>query len=477
MSSHTARHAALALLLSAAAFLAGCGRQDDLPGLGETAKIAEEGLIYGLPIVTHYAVTGGAVTDPESPTWRGPFNHLTHERKLLTWESRTIVTPNSDTPYSTAWLDLRAEPMVITVPQVEDGRYYSVQLVDASTHNFAIFGSRTTGNDAGSFLVAGPDWQGETPEGIRQVFRSASYFAFSLFRTQLFNPADMPKVAAVQDGFRLQPLSAFLGQPAPAPAALVDFPKIDRELAKKNFFEYLDFALQFIPPSAAEKPLRARLASIGIGPDKRFAYRELPWAHRLAVLWGMRQGSRQIDEALNKMDNTINGWQIGALSGGADAHLKGDWLSRAMVTRAGIYALDSEEAVYPLTRALPDGSPLNTGKHSYRLTFKADQLPPAEAFWSITLYDAESQFLARNPLDRYLINSPMLPQLQKNADGSITLYIQQHSPGEALESNWLPGPDGAIYLVMRLYWPRLQAPSVLPAGSGSWQPPALELAP
>jgi hypothetical protein len=309
------------------------------------------------------------------------------------------------------------------------------------------------------------------------VFRSASHFAFSLFRTQLFSAADMPQVAALQDAYRLQPLSAFLGQPAPAPAATIDFPKVDRELAKKNFFDYLDFALQFIPPSAAEKPLRARLASIGIGPDKRFAFSELPWTHRLAVLWGMRQGSRHIDQALEKMGNNINGWQIGALSGGADANLTGDWLTRAMVTRAGIYALDAEEAVYPLTRALADGTPLDTGKHAYRLTFQADELPPAQAFWSITLYDAESQFLVRNPLDRYLINSSMLPQLQSNADGSITLYIQQHSPGAALESNWLPGPDGPIYLVMRLYWPRLQAPSVLPAGKGSWQPPALQLAP
>ncbi|MBF7730554.1 DUF1254 domain-containing protein [Pseudomonas sp. N040] len=463
-----------AALLLGGILLAGCSPRDDLPGLLETREIAEQGLIYGVPIVTNYAITYGA-TDPQSATFRAPYNQLLNTRQLLTWESRTIVTPNSDTLYSTAWLDLRAEPIVLTVPQVPDGRYYSVQLIDASTNNYGIFGSRATGNGPGDFLVVGPDWQGETPAGIREVYRCGSQFSFALFRTQLFNPADIDNVIRVQDGYRVRPLSAYLQQPAAAAAPKVDFPAIDRDLAKQKFFEYLDFALQFIPPSPWEKDIRSQLARIGVGPDKRFAFTELPWLHRLAVLWGMKRGSDRLEASLKATGNQVNGWHIGQLAGGSIADYQDNWLLRAQVTKAGIYALDSLEAMYPLTRSLADGTPLDTGKHRYSLTFKVGELPPVNAFWSVTLYDSESQYLVKNPINRYLINSPMLPQLKKNADGSITLYIQQDSPGPARESNWLPGPDGPIYLVMRLYWPKTTAPSIFPAGHGSWQPPALQL--
>ena len=455
--------------------LTGCTDQPNRAGLLETKAIAEEGLIYGLPIVINTAVTAGAIGDPALPTYRGPLNHLMNAQKVLTWEDRTIVTPNSDTPYSTAWLDLRAEPMVLTVPAVADNRYFSVQLIDASTYNYGIFGSRTTGNGGGHFLVVGPDWQGETPAGIDEVYRSGSQYSFALFRTQLFKPADMPNVIKVQEGYKVEPLSAFLQQPAPPAAAKIDFPQHAREEVKNHFFEYLDFSLPYIPATAQDKDIRSQLARIGVGSDKQFEYKDLPWLHKLAVLWGMKSGKDRLEAVIQSNSDKINGWTVGNITGGDARHYNGNWVDRAVVASVGLYALDPLEATYPITRALSDGTPLDTGKHDYSLTFQPGELPPVNAFWSVTLYDAQSQFLVKNPLNRYLINSPMLPELKKNNDGSITLYISKDSPGSELESNWLPGPDGEIYLVLRLYWPKLEQPSILPAGSGSWQPPALEL--
>ncbi len=462
-----------ALLLSAA-LLVGCGQRDDLPGLLETRDIAEQGLIYGLPIVMNYTVMYSFSVDKNSDQFKAPFNNLGGTARVLTYKDTTVVTPNSDTPYSMVWLDLRAEPMVLSVPAIPAERYYSLQLVDSSTYNYGYIGSRATGTEAGDYLVVGPDWQGKAPAGIKQVFRSGSPFSLVIYRTQLFNPADIENVAKIQAEYRAQPLSAYVQQPARNAAPAIDFPKVDKELAKKDFFKYLDFALQYIPAADNEQAIRAQLARIGVGPDKRFAFSELPWLHRLAALWGMKRGSDAIDQALASGSNSINGWLISSFAGDS-AHFAGNWLNRAMVAKAGIYANDAVEATYPMTRSLADGQPLDTSRNKYSITFKAGELPPVNSFWSITLYDSATQLLIKNPIDRYLINSPMLPQLQKNTDGSITLYIQKDSPGTNLESNWLPAPDGPIYLVMRLYWPKVEPPSILPAGSGSWQPPAVKL--
>jgi hypothetical protein len=168
----------------------------------------------------------------------------------------------------------------------------------------------------------------------------------------------------------------------------------------------------------------------------------------------------------------VNGWKIGSWFGDS-AFYDGNWLKRAAGAKGGIYGNDSIEATYPLTRVDGDGKPLDGSEHNYTLTFAKDQLPPVNAFWSVTMYDGKTQLLIENPINRYLINSPMLPSLKKNEDGSLTLYIQNKSPGADKESNWLPAPDGPIYMVMRLYWPKTEAPSILPAGEGSWQPPAI----
>lgn len=438
----------------------------------ETKAIAEEGFIYGLPIVMNYAVMYEYCVDRNSGQFKAPFNQINNEARVFTYKDTTIITPNSDTPYSLLWLDLRAEPFVLSVPAVEKPRYYSVMLCDGNTFNYGYIGSRATGNEAGDYLVVGPDWKGETPAGIKKVFRSTTQFSLVAYRTQLINADDMPNVVKIQAGYKGQPLSAYLKQQAPPAAPEINFPKIDKKLVKTNFFEYLDFALQFAPPGPEEKEIRAKLARIGIGAGKTFAVKDLSPEQQEQVGLGMKDGEAKIEQYIGTGVKDINGWKIGSFFGDRD-FFNGNWLKRAAAAKGGIYGNDAVEAMYPLTKTLADGTVLDGSKSNYTLTFAADQFPPVNAFWSVTMYDGQTQLLIENPINRYLINSPMLPGMKKNSDGSLTLYIQKESPGADKESNWLPAPNGPIYLVMRLYWPKETPPSILPPGEGSWQPPAI----
>jgi hypothetical protein len=442
------------------------------PGIAETKAIAQEAFIYGLPIVMNYAVMNEYCVDKNSGQYKAPFNTMFNEARVFTYKDTAVVTPNSDTPYSMIWLDLRAEPIVISVPAVEKERYYSVQLIDGNTYNYGYIGSRATGNEPGDYMVVGPDWKGDTPAGIKKVFQSTTPFALTVFRTQLFSADDMPNVVKIQAGYKAQPLSAFLNQPVPAAAPKIDFLPATTSGIKANFYEYLNAALQFVPVTSENKDIRAKLASIGIGPGKTFEFKDLSLEHKAAVLLAMKEGDDKVTKYLDSGMKNINGWKVGALFGDS-AFYNGDWLKRAAAAKGGIYGNDGIEAMYPMARDDADGNPLDGSKHNYTLTFAAGKLPPVNAFWSVTMYDGKSQLLIENPINRYLINSPMLPDMKKNDDGSLTLYIQKDSPGKDKEANWLPAPNGPIYLVMRLYWPKTEAPSILPAGAGSWNPPGI----
>jgi hypothetical protein len=483
--STVSNHGLFAGALLAAA-LAGCSSPRDpvaqaaraeaqRPGLEEVKAIAEEGFVYGLPLVMNYSVMHDFVVDRNSGQWKAPFNQILNEARVFTYRDTSVVTPNSDTPYSLLWLDLGPEPMVISVPAVPRSRYYSVQLCDGNTFNYGYVGTRATGTDAGNFLVVGPGWKGEKPAGIREVFRSSTRFSIAIFRTQLFDAKVMENVKKIQAGYGAQPLSAFLKQPPPPPLPTPQFPPIDKELAKTNFFEFLDFALQFAPPGPEEQAIRARLARIGVGAGKTFDFKDLSLAHKAAVGLGMKEGDRKVDERVSGLGKEINGWRVGAAFGDR-AFFHGDWLLRAAAARAGIYGNDAIEAMYPMAKVDGNGEPLDGHKHGYTITFAPGQFPPVNAFWSITMYDGKTQLLVENPIGRYLVNSPMLPSLKKGKDGSVTVYVQNRSPGKDRESNWLPAPDGPIYLVMRLYWPKTEPPSILPPGEGTWQPPAVRLA-
>jgi hypothetical protein len=439
---------------------------------GKTTEIAEEAFIYGFPMVMNYAVFYQYFIDKSDPSYKAPLNQIWNAPNVFTYKDTAIVTPNSDTPYSFIGMDLRAEPYVICNPEIEKSRYFAVQLVDMYTFNYGYMGSRTTGNGAACFVIAGPKWKGKKPEGIAKVFRSETDFSIAGFRTQLFNPADIENVRKIQEGYRGLTLSQFQNKPSPPAAREIEWPKIDKELAGSNPFAYLNFVLQFCPPigsAAVEVPLRARFAKIGVEAGKPLAPDKLTVEQKSALEAGMRSGLEKIKRKVGDLGKNENGWRV-ALNGFGDREAyHGDWPLRAAAAMAGIYGNSPAEAVYPILATDSEGQKPDCSKNRYTLTFPAGQFPPVKAFWSVTMYDGKTQLLIDNPINRYLINSPMLPNLKKNADGSLTIYMQKNSPGADKDPNWLPAPDGPIYVVMRLYWPKDAALD------GSWKPPAVEL--
>ncbi|PQO46617.1 DUF1254 domain-containing protein [Blastopirellula marina] len=453
------------------------------PALAQAANpdekaIAEEAFVYGFPMVMNYAVMYEYFIDTTSNQYKCGFNEVYNTARVYTPADTSVVTPNSDTPYSFFCADLRAEPVVFRIPPIEKKRYYSVQLVDLYTYNFGYVGSRTTGNDGGTYMLAGPNWEGEKPDNVDKLFRSETEFATAIIRTQLFNPADLDNVKQIQKGYQLIPLSVFKGEKAPPAAPEIKWPKIDKELAAKQPFDYLSFVLQFCPPvgpAKVETDMRKRFMTIGIDAGKSFPCCPLTTPQVEDIIAGSKAGLESIKQRIPELGAVVNGWNVLDITL-SRKHCGDDWGMRAGVAMAGIYANDSVEATYPITRSDAEGKPLDGSQHKYTLTFPEGQLPPVNAFWSVTMYDGKTQLLIENPIHRYLINSPMLPELKKNADGSVTIYIQKDSPGKELESNWLPAPDGPIYIAMRLYWPKTTPPSVLPAGKGTWKPPGIELA-
>src|SRR5438874_2956620 len=380
----------------------------------ETKAIAEEGFIYGLPIVMNYAVMYEYSVDKNSGQYKAPFNQINNEARVFTYKDTSVITPNSDTPYSILWTDLRAEPIVLSGTAVAKSRYSSVMFCDGNTYNYGYIGSRATGGEAGNYMVAGPDWKGATPPGIKKVFRSSTQFSAVAYRTQLFNPEDMPNVVKIQAGYKAQPLSQYLKQPAPPATPAVNFPKINKEMVKTGFFDYLAFALQFAPAEPQEKEIREKLARLGIEAGKKFAFKDLSPEQQAQVVAGVKEGEAKIKQYLESGQKNINGWKVGSLFGDS-AFYNGDWLKRAAAAQAGIYGNDAVEAMYPMTKTLANGKALDGSKHKYTLTFAAGQYPPVNAFWSVTMYDGKSQLLIKNPINRYLINSPMLPNMKKNA--------------------------------------------------------------
>src|SRR5439155_23077541 len=238
----------------------------------EARSIATEAYIYGFPLVDNYRIQYGYFVDRQNPEFKAPWNQIVNIPRVYTPADTAIQTPNSDTPYSFVGMDLRAEPMVLTVPPIEKKRYFSVQLIDAYTFNFDYIGSRTTGNEGGSYMVAGPNWKGETPKGVKKVFRSETEFVFAVYRTQLFKPDDLDNVKKVQAGYKAQTLSEFLGQPAPKAAPAINFIKPltpEEEKTSPEFFNILNFVLQYCPTNPSETELMARFAKIGVGAGKK----------------------------------------------------------------------------------------------------------------------------------------------------------------------------------------------------------------
>jgi hypothetical protein len=434
----------------------------------QARAIAKEAYIYGYPMVDNYRVQYAYFVDKDDPEYKGGWNEIHNSARVYTPEDKAIQTPNSDTPYSAVGADLRAEPLVLTVPPIEQDRYYSLQFVNGYTNNFAYVGSRTTGNGGGKYLLAGPGWQGQKPEGINEVIRSDTDLAFVLYRTQLFGPSDLASVEKVQAGYQVQPLSVFLNQPPPPAAPPIDFvPPLTIEAQKTSpqFFEVLGFTMRFAPVLPDEKDMRGRFASIGIGPDGAFDADKLSPEMRTAVEGGMADAWAEFDKFKKEKVDTD---QVSSADFfGTAADLKGNYLYRMAGAVLGIYGNTAAEAIYPASFNDSAGAPL-TGANNYIYHFAPDQLPPVNAFWSLTMYELPQSLLVANPINRWLINSPMLPSLVPDRDGGYTFYLQNSSPGRDKESNWLPAPKGPFVVVLRLYWPK---PDAL---NGVWKAPKPE---
>lgn len=439
------------------------------PGAVETKQVAEGAYIYGFPMIMNYGTMYEYAVDRSSSQYKAPFNQIYNTARVYTPEDTAVITPNSDTPYSFVGMDLRAEPIVLCVPEVEKGRYYSVQLVDMYTYNIGYIGSRATGNGAGCYMVSGPNWKGETPAGVAKVFPVETDFGFAIYRTQLFYPGDIDNVKKIQAGYKVYTLSEFTKKPAPPEPPKIDFLKFTKKQAfETDPFGYLNFLFQFCPPIPQEKPLRAVFAQIGIEPGKPFEPDKLSVEDRAAIALGIKEGYDHIKQKRLTLGKGVNGWRITRAFGDRKFY-KGNWTLRAAAAMAGIYGNDAVEALYPIAYTDGTGAKLDGNKSSYTITFPAGELPPVNAFWSVTMYDGKTQLLVANPISRYLINSPMMPDLRKNPDGSLTIYVQKDSPGRDKESNWLPAPDGRFYMVMRLYWPKKEALD------GKWSPPPVTL--
>ena len=447
-------------------------RSDVRISAAEARAIAQQAYIYGFPMVDNYRILHAYFVNRQSPEYKGPWNEIRHVPRVYSPDDKAIQTPNSDTPYSFAGLDLRAEPMVLTVPPIEKERYFSVQLIDLYTHNFAYLGSRSTGNGGGTFLLAGPGWQGVRPHGITQVIRSETELAFAPFRTQLFRPGDLDHVRQVQAGYKVQPLSAFLGSSAPQAVPAIDFIQpltAEQQKSSLDFFNVLNFVLQFCPPHPSEEHLLARFARIGVAAGRTFDIGGLAPEVKQAIAGGIADAWQQFD-GLSKSDITTGKVTSGDLFGTRE-YLQNNYLYRMAGAVLGIYGNSKEEAMYPMYRVDAVELPLDAAKARYTLHFPPGQLPPVNAFWSLTMYELPSSLLVANPLNRYLINSPMLSGLKKDADGGLTLYVQSESPGADKESNWLPAPRGPFWCVLRLYWPKEAAIN------GQWKQPPLLRAP
>lgn len=428
----------------------------------DTGSLARQAYVYAYPMVKNYLTLYQYALETGGSQYKGPLNTLNSVARVYTPADTGIITPNSDTPYSFLVMDLRAEPLVVTLPPIEAQRYYSMQLVDLYTQNVDYLGTRRDGNGGGDFLLAGPSWQGEAPKGIKRVVRMTTDLGLGLIRTQLFDPADIANVERIQAGYKVRPLSAYAGTPPPAAPPAVNWLPISDERMANDFWPLAAFLMPFAPPQPWEGDLRRSFEAIGLSTGSAWPPRDMRPETVVALKAAADAEFKSLSEDALKLTTSAGLF-------GTPVEMKGKFRERALGALAGIYGNSVEEALYPSFMTDQTGQLLDASKHRYAFRFTRATLPPVGAFWSITMYDGVSRFLVDNPIDRYLINSPMLPDLKENANGEIVIYMQHDSPGEDLKANWLPAPKGRMGVVMRLYLPKPEALD------GRWQPPVIEI--
>jgi hypothetical protein len=433
------------------------------------ADLAGEVYAYAYPLVT-MEMTRRVMTNVEQVEGTsGPMGRLTKARVYPDAKFRDVTAPNADTLYTMAWLDVAEEAWVLTVPDSK-GRYYLLPMLSGWTEVFAVPGTRTTGNGPQHYVISGPGWSGSIPEGFTEL-RSPTAIVWILGRLYCSGtPEDYAATHAMQDAMAIVPLSAY-GTPYTPPPAVVD-PMVDGTTPVRDQVNGMDAQTYYTifaellttnPPSAADAPMVEKLATIGIVPGQAFNWATVDPAMQQALGDAIKPTQGKILANLASLGETVNGWTFPLKTGTYGT----DYLSRATVTMVGLGACSPEDAVYPMSNKDPDGDAYS-GANDYVIHFGQGQLPPADAFWSLTMYD-DKGFFVDNPLDRYNVSSRT--EFARNADGSVDVYIQHDSPGPDREANWLPAPAGPFTLMLRLYRPSSTPPSIL---DGSWTIPPVK---
>ncbi len=427
----------------------------------EARAIAEEAYIFGMAIVEHYKALWAYGIEPQSPKYCG-INKLCNDTRLYGPKDTAVVSANNDTIYTSGMMDLRAEPMILQVPAITD-RYYSFMLVDMVTDNFAYVGSRATGTEPGTYAITGPGWKGQLPKGVTRI-PSPSWLVLAIGRTGVNGEADMPALRKAQAGYKLVPLSTFVGKPAPPAAPNIEFPPfVDAKTADSaTFINYLNFMMQFQAFPAAEQPMLDRLARIGVGPGRAFDPTAFSPEVMQAIDEGIDAGREKVRAKADNLGTQVNGWNISPANAGEFGQ---DFMTRSAAAWKYIYVNSAVEAMYPTAGVDGSSKPLEGGTGRYVLTFPPGALPPVDYFWSLTLYDAKTQVPIENAIDRYSIGD-RTPGIVKGADGSLTIYIQADRP-TTNAANWLPAPKAPFYVILRTYGPK---PAML---DGSYKVPPI----
>lgn len=432
----------------------------------EAASIASDAYVFGYPLVlmdvTRQVMTGVPVPDERG---RAPNNQFANIRSFPDDTFKDVVSPNADTLYSSAWLDLGAEPIVLTVPEMSD-RYYLMPMLDAWTNVFASPGTRTTGNGKHHFAITGPNWRGTLPAGLEEI-KAPTSMLWVIGRTQTNGKSDYPAVHLLQNQYKLAPLSRFGNGPM-APARVdssIDVRTAPAEQVRRmsagEFFARLTKLMKQNPPAAADVESMRRFGSIGILPGRPFDTRALDTAVANGIERGAKTGfDRIVQESKKPQGKVVNGWDVMTNVGS----YRTNYALRSVIAMIGLGANIPEDAIYPWVRSDSRGEPLS-GANKYVLRFAKGQTPPARAFWSLTMY-GEDQAFVKNPIGRYAIGDR--DRLTVDREGNLTIHIQADSPGPDKESNWLPAPRGPFNMVLRMYWPQR---SVI---DGSWTIPPIE---
>jgi len=436
----------------------------------EATKLGIEAYIYGYPLVT-MEMTRRVLTNVELPEGdHAPMGQFANMRKYPNATFRNVTAPNADTLYSLAFLDLTREPYVLSLPN-EHGRYYLMPILSGWTDVFQVPGTRTTGTDAQTYVITGPGWKGTLPQGMTE-YKSPTNMVWIIGRTySTGTPEDYKAVHAIQDGYKLVPLSAY-GKPYTPPLGIVD-PDIDMVnpvraqvdvMDPGKFFNTLAHLMKDNPPAPADAPMVEKMKRLGIVPGQDFDIAKADPVVRKALQGAPKAGLEKITSNFKTMGEHINGWIFTTHTGEYGT----DYLQRATITYFALGANRPQDAVYPTSETDATGKPYD-GANKYVIHFPKGQMPPVKAFWSITMYDTQYFFVPNN-LNRYDISKRN--DLKANPDGSTDIYIQKDSPGADKESNWLPAPAGKFVLMLRMYWPNDKPPSIL---DGSWKPPAVTL--